>query len=95
VIRVPEQPSGWPSAIAPPSAFTISSESPSSRMQAIDCEANASLSSTASRSATVQPARPRALRVAGTGPMPMMSGATPALAAATTRARGCRSWARA
>ena len=59
-------------------------------MQAIDWEANASLSSTASRSSTVQPARASALRVAGTGPMPMISGATPALAAATSRARGVR-----
>ena len=30
------------------------------------------------------------LRVAGTGPMPMMRGSTPAVAAATMRARGVR-----
>ena len=57
VMRAPEQPSGWPSAIAPPSALTISSSSPRSRMQASDWEAKASLSSTASRSSIVQPAR--------------------------------------
>ena len=89
-MRVPEQPSGWPSAIAPPSELTTSSSSPRSRMQAIDCDANASLSSTASRSPMPQPARSSTLRVAGTGPMPMMSGATPAFAPATTRARGAR-----
>ena len=35
------------------------------------------------------------LREAGAGPTPMMRGATPALAIATTRARGVRPWRRA
>lgn len=34
--------------------------------------------------------RPSSLRVAGTGPMPMIRGATPATAAPTIRARGLR-----
>ena len=80
VMRAPEQPSGWPSAIAPPLALTISSSSPRSRMQASDWEAKASLSSTASRSSIASRRAWSTLRVAGTGPMPMMSGATPALA---------------
>ena len=39
-------------------------------MHTIDCDANASLSSTRSRSAALIPARWRALRDAGTGPIP-------------------------
>ena len=57
-------------------------------MQATDCEANASLSSTRSMSATVSPARSSSLRMAGTGPIPMTRGSTPATAVATTRAIG-------
>ena len=64
-------------------------------MQTSDCEANASLSSTRSRSATSMPARSSALRVAGTGPMPMTAGSTPATAVETTRASGLRPSARA
>ena len=41
------------------------------------------------------PRAPAALRVAGTGPMPMMRGATPAAAMPTTRAIGVRPCARA
>ena len=37
-----------------------------------------------------RPALASTLRLAGTGPMPMMRGATPAVAMATTRARGFR-----
>ncbi len=55
-------------------------------MQTSDCDANASLSSTRSRSSTAIPARASALRVAGTGPMPMTAGSTPATAVETTRA---------
>ena len=62
-------------------------------MHAMTCVANASLISTASRSATSQPAaRERPSRVEGTGPRPMMCGGTPAEAEATIRARGVRPW---
>ena len=87
-IRAPEQPSGWPSAIAPPLRLTRSGSRPSSRMQASDCDANASLSSVRSRSATVSPARASALRLAGIGPRPMQAGSTPATAVETIRAIG-------
>jgi len=50
--------------------------------------ANASFSSTRSRSSTVIPARSRAFRVAGIGPTPIRWGSTPATAVATIRAMG-------
>ena len=81
--RAPLIPSGCPSAIAPPFTLTCSMSRPSSRTQATDWLANASLSSTRSRSSTVSPARSSALRVAGTGPMPMTDGSTPATAVLT------------
>src|SRR5699024_3914920 len=39
VMREPEEPSGWPKAIAPPHALVLSSSSPNSRMHAKDCVA--------------------------------------------------------
>ena len=55
-MRAPEQPSGWPRAMAPPSTLTISgSRSGHSARQASDWAANASLSSTASRSPQPMP----------------------------------------
>ena len=50
--RAPEQPSGWPSAIAPPFTFSFSCGMPSSRIDASACAANASFSSTRSMSST-------------------------------------------
>ena len=90
VMRAPEDPSGCPSAMAPPQVLTLSVSSPSSRMQASDWEAKASFSSTASTSSMDQPVRSSTFRVAGTGPMPMISGASPTLAPPTTRARAVR-----
>ena len=58
-----DAPSGWPSAIAPPLTLTRSGSSPSSSMHTSDCAANASLSSTRSRSPTRDPgARERLAR---------------------------------
>src|SRR5438045_5735840 len=56
-IRTPLHPNGWPMAMEPPLTFTFSRSSPRSCIQAIDCEAKASFSSTRSRSLTVIPAR--------------------------------------
>ena len=56
-IRPPEAPSGWPIAIAPPRALTISGSTFQASTQASDCTANASLSSTAPTSAQPMPAR--------------------------------------
>ena len=54
------------------------------------CAAKASFSSITSISASFSPSRSSSFCVAGAGPMPMMRGATPAVAIATTRARGVR-----
>ena len=51
-------------------------------------EANASLISTRSMSSIVILARSRTLRVAGMGPVSMVTGSTPARAKAWKRARG-------
>src|SRR5262249_9110891 len=78
VSRVPVTPSGWPSAIAPPLTFTFDLSIPSSRMQYSACAAKASLSSKRSMSFTSSLFFARSFRTAGTGPMPMISGGTPA-----------------
>jgi hypothetical protein len=78
-IRPPLAPIGYPSASAPPCGLilSMSMSMSSSRSTASDCAANASLSSNRSMSASSSPARVRALRTAGTGPMPMIFGSTP------------------
>ena len=86
VMRAPVAPSGWPSAIAPPSMLTVSGSRPRSWMHARAWLANASFSSTTSRSRAVMPARSSALREAPTGPMPMISGPQPATAIDLIRA---------
>ena len=62
--RAPEQPSGWPRAIAPPLTLSFSSSMPSSRAQARTWEAKASLSSIRSISSSVRPAASRARGIA-------------------------------
>src|SRR6266850_309136 len=62
----------------------------SSRMQASDWAAKASLSSMRSRSAGLSPARASAFRVAGIGPRPITEGSTPTTALATMRASARR-----
>lgn len=79
----PGQPSGWPSAMAPPSGLTWSGSMRRSWRQARAWAANASLISAVSRSSIAPPAWVNALRVAGIGPRPMTSGCTPAVAPAT------------
>jgi len=78
VILAPEQPSGWPMAIAPPFTLTSSGSSLSSSMTATAWAAKASLTSTRPRSSACQPARASSRVIAGTGPIPMKSGCTPA-----------------
>ena len=85
--RDPDEPSGWPSAIAPPRALSRSRSSPRRRSHATTWAANASLTSHASMSATRRPVRASSFEVAGTGPSPNSDGATPAEACATTLAR--------
>ena len=90
--RAPLAPKGCPRAIAPPLGFTCvaSSGIPNSRSTASACDANASFNSTTSNCPSDNPAFARTLRVAAVGPMPIIRGATPAAAAATTRALGVK-----
>src|SRR5581483_1522527 len=85
--RAPVDPSGWPSAIAPPLTFTFSTSGSSSRSHAAMTDANASLISIRSRSAIVIPFRSRILRVAGIGPVSISTGSTPTVVWSTMRAR--------
>src|SRR5512134_884438 len=89
-MRQPEAPIGCPSAMAPPFTFTFEVSQPICRLTAIACAAKASLISISSRSFGSQPARARHLLEAGTGPMPMYFGSTPADAKALMRAMGFR-----
>ena len=93
-MRAPEAPSGWPSAMAPPFGLKFSSLAaiPSSRVTARTCDAKASLSSITSKSAILNLWRPMSLATAGTAPMPITRGATPALAAPMMRANGLRAY---
>src|SRR5215210_4977311 len=79
-MRAPEHPKGCPRAIAPPFGFSLSSSGsiPHSCRTARTWAAKASLSSTRPTSSSVMPARESAFVVAGTGPMPMTLGGTPA-----------------
>ena len=61
-------------------------------MQAILCEANASFNSNKSISSIVKPARCNAFCVAGTGPIPIILGSTPAIAMLLMTAIGCKSY---
>jgi len=74
----PVQPSGWPSAIAPPFTFTLSGSSDSSRITGRDCAANASFSSTRSTRLSFIRSRFMSFGIAAIGPIPITSGATPA-----------------
>ena len=63
--RAPVQPSGWPSAIAPPLTFSRSGSIGSSWRHASTCAAKASFSSTRSIWSSVSPARLSAFRIGG------------------------------
>ncbi len=56
MMRAPEQPTGWPMAMAPPLTLTFSMSKPSSRATATDWAAKASLASTRSMSSILRPA---------------------------------------
>ena len=66
-MRAPEAPMGWPRAQAPPLTLSFSCGMPRSRMAIMATTAKASLTSKRSTSSTLQPARSRACRMAGTG----------------------------
>ena len=79
-------------AMAPPLGLTCSAASarPRSRVTATACAANASLSSITSIWESSRPAFANTFFVAGAGAKPMIRGATPAAAVATTLARGVK-----
>src|SRR6266540_2676045 len=87
-MRAPLAASGCPSAIAPPSTLVRSRGKSSSFRTAMTWGENASFTSKRSNSESFAPARARALRIAGTGPMPMIVGSTPAWPQFTMRASG-------
>src|SRR5262252_2778774 len=89
-MRHPDAPMGWPSAIAPPLTLIFEVSQPISLLTAIACAANASLISRRSRSFGVQPAFDKHSFEAGTGPMPINFGSTPADEYALTRTSGFR-----
>ena len=88
--RVPDMPTGWPRAMAPPLTLTMSSLMPRSAIEARPTAAKASFSSITSKSAGVSPSRAISFLEAGAGPKPMMRGATPAVAPPRIRAIGVR-----
>ena len=79
-MRAPEAPMGWPMAMAPPLTLTLAGSRPSYLTTHRLWAAKASLDSTRSRSATLQPAFSSAFLDAGIGPAPMIDGSTPAVA---------------
>src|SRR3954470_23031581 len=93
--RAPVQPIGCPSAMAPPLTFRRSAGIGASSSTASTCTANASFSSMRSKSSMPRPMRSRNFAIAGTGPMPIRRGSTPALAQPRIFASGRRPRARA
>ena len=81
MMRTPVAAIGWPMEMPEPFTFVRSksrSVKPHSRVTASTWAANASFSSMRSMSFSSSPACASAFFVAGTGPMPMYAGCTPA-----------------
>src|SRR6185436_15405638 len=87
-MRTPVAPMGWPSAMAPPLTLIFSGSKRSSRSQARTWAANASLTSTRSKSSSRSRVFSSRRRTAGTTPMPITWGSTPAAATPRIRAIG-------
>src|SRR5439155_9994825 len=90
ISRAPVAPSGCPSAIAPPFTLTFARSAPVSRCHASTTDANASLISTRSMSASVMPAFSSACAVAGIGAVSIHTGSAPRTDRWWLRARGFR-----
>ena len=92
MIREPEEPTGWPRAMAPPLTLMMSilSSQCSCLMQPSAWAAKASLSSIRPMSSMVRPAFFRALGTAWTGPRPITRGSTPAVPMPMILATGFR-----
>lgn len=78
VMIAPVAPTGWPRDTPEPFGLTLAGSRSSSLVTAQACAAKASLLSTTSRSRTDRPAFFSASLVAGTGPIPIRRGSTPA-----------------
>jgi len=76
----PVLPRGCPIAMAPPLGFNFSLGIPKASMVIVAYDANASLISKTSISLTSRPAFFKAAGIATAGPIPMISGGTPATA---------------
>ncbi len=83
VIRTaPEAPSGWPSAMAPPSGLSFASSTLVSASHASGTGANASLTSNTPTSSMRTPALCSTFSVAGIGPVSISTGSAPVTAPA-------------
>ena len=87
---VPDAPSGWPSAIAPPLTLSLAGSAPIALSHAIGIAANASLTSNRSMSSSFMPARANAFCVAGIGSSSMITGSPAVTVRFTMRASGVR-----
>ena len=89
VRRMPVAASGWPMAMAPPLTLSLGFVEAELARARHHCAPKASLISKRSMSASAQPGDLASnARIAGTGPMPMISGAQPMATPATSRASG-------
>ena len=87
-MKAPEQPMGWPRAMAPPFGLVLAMSRPRPRETAMACAAKASLDSITSIWSSVTPPFFSASLEAGMGPSPITSLGTPATAYDTRRAIG-------
>src|ERR1035437_7677946 len=90
VMRVPVHPMGCPIAIAPPFTLSRSRFKFNVRSQASTCAANASFNSISPNSCSLRLSFSSSFRSAGTGPIPIVRGSTPAEVTAAIRASGFR-----
>ena len=86
----PVAPSGWPSAMAPPSGLTLAGSSSSVVDHGQRLRGEGFVEFDPVEIVLVMPARCSARGIASIGPMPMISGGTPATAKLTKRASGFR-----
>src|ERR1035437_117048 len=90
VMRVPVHPMGCPIAIAPPFTLSRSRFKFNVRSKASTCAANASFNSISPNSCSLRLSFSSSFRSAGTGPIPIVRGSTPAEVTAAIRASGFR-----
>ena len=82
ISTAPEAPSGWPSAMAPPSGLSRRGSAPVSAIQASGTGAKASFTSKTPTSDSETPALVSTFSVAGMGPVSISTGSAPVTAPA-------------